>query len=54
MRVSCIFVVDGARTEPKAEDLLEVEPMVSRVRGMVLRGAGVSKIIEPSIKTQFV
>ena len=37
LRVSCIFVVDGAKTEPKAEDLLEVEPLVCRVRVMVLR-----------------
>jgi hypothetical protein len=35
--VSCIFVADGAETEPKAEDLLEVEPLVCRVRVMVLR-----------------
>ena len=31
LRVSCIFVADGAKTEQKAEDLLEVEPLVSRV-----------------------
>ena len=31
LRVSCNFVADGAKTEPKAEDLLEVEPLVSRV-----------------------
>ena len=37
LRVSCIFVADGAKTEPKAEDLLEVEPLVCRVRVMVLR-----------------
>ena len=30
LRVSCIFVADGAKTE----DLLEVEPLVSRVRVM--------------------
>ena len=34
LRVSCIFVADGAKTEPKAEDLLEVEPLVCRVRVM--------------------
>ena len=33
LRVSCFFVADGAKTEPKAEDLLEVEPLVSRVKG---------------------
>ncbi|MGN0082562.1 MAG: hypothetical protein ACI377_10385, partial [Bacteroides fragilis] len=37
LRVSCIFVADGAKTEPKAEDLLEVEPLVRRVLAMVLR-----------------
>ena len=37
LRVSSIFVADGAETEPKDEDLLEVEPLVSRVRVMVLR-----------------
>jgi len=53
LRVSCIFVADGAKTElrlrvracallstprrAKAVDLLEVEPLVSRVRVMVLR-----------------
>ena len=43
LRVSCIFVADGAKTEPKAEDLLEVEPLVCRVRVMVLRAClGVS------------
>lgn len=31
LRVSCIFVADGTKTEPKAEDLLEVEPLVCRV-----------------------
>lgn len=30
LRVSCIFVADGTKTEPKAEDLLEVEPLVCR------------------------
>ena len=37
LRISCIFVADGGKTEPKAEDLLEVEPLVCRVRVMVLR-----------------
>ena len=37
LRDSCIFVAEGAKTEPKAEDLLEVEPLVCRVRVMVLR-----------------
>ena len=32
LRVSCFFVADGAKTEPKAEDLLEVEPLVCRVK----------------------
>ena len=31
MSISCIFVADGVKTEPKAEDLLEVEPLVCRV-----------------------
>ena len=31
LRVSCISVADGAETGQKAEDLLEVEPLVSRV-----------------------
>ena len=35
LRVSCIFVADGAKTEQKAEDLLEVEPLFCRVRVMV-------------------
>ena len=30
LRVSCNFVAGGAETEPKAEDLLEVEPLVCR------------------------
>jgi hypothetical protein len=30
LRVSCIFVADGVKTEPKAEDSLEVEPLVCR------------------------
>ncbi len=34
LRVSGIVVADGAKTEPKAEDLLEVEPLVCRVRVM--------------------
>ena len=34
LRVSGIFVADGAETGQKAEDSLEVEPLVSRVRGM--------------------
>ena len=33
LRVSSIFVADGAKTE----DLLEVEPLVCRVRVMVLQ-----------------
>ena len=37
LRVSCIFVADGAKTELQREDLLEVEPLVCRVRVMVLR-----------------
>ena len=31
------FVAEGAKTEQKAEDLLEVEPLVCRVRILVLR-----------------
>ena len=43
LSVSCNFVADGAKTEPKAEDSLEVEPLVCRVRVMVLRACpGVS------------
>ena len=34
MRVSCIFVADGAKTELQGEDSLEVEPLVCRVRVM--------------------
>ena len=37
LRVSCNFVADGTKTGSKAEDLLEVEPLVCRVRVMVLR-----------------
>ena len=37
LRVSCIFVAMAGKTEPKAEDLLEVEPLVCRERVMVLR-----------------
>ena len=41
LRVSCFFVADGAKTEQKAVYLLEVEPLVCRVRVMVLQeGAG--------------
>ena len=41
--VSCIFVADGAKNGLQGEDLLEVEPLVCRVRGMVLRAClGVS------------
>ena len=32
LRVSCIFVADGAKIGQKAEDLLEVEPLVCRVK----------------------
>ena len=43
LRVSCNFVADGTKTGSKAEDLLEVEPLVCRVRVMVLRAClGVS------------
>ena len=31
LRVSCNFVADGAKIGQKAEDLLEVEPLVCRV-----------------------
>ena len=30
LRVSCNFVADGVKTELQGEDLLEVEPLVSR------------------------
>jgi hypothetical protein len=36
LRVACIFIADGAEIGQKAEDSLEVEPLVCRVRGMVL------------------
>ena len=35
LRVSCIFVADGAENGQQGEDLLEVEPLVCRVRGLV-------------------
>ncbi len=31
LRVSCIFVADGVKTELQGEDSLEVEPLVCRV-----------------------
>ena len=31
LRVSCIFGADGAKNGQQGEDLLEVEPLVSRV-----------------------
>ena len=34
MRVSCIFVADGVKLGLLGEDLLEVEPLVCRVRVM--------------------
>ena len=37
LSVSCNFVADGAKTEPKAEEAPPVEPLVCRVRVMVLR-----------------
>ena len=37
LRVSCIFVADGARTGLQGEELLEVEPLVCRVPVMVFR-----------------
>ena len=33
--VSCIFVADGGKLGLPGEDLLEVEPLVCRVQGMV-------------------
>ena len=43
LRFSSIFVADGAKTELQGEDSLEVEPLVCRVRVMVLRAClGVS------------
>ena len=36
LRVSCIFVANGAKIELQGEDSLEVELLVCRVRGMVL------------------
>ena len=38
LRVSCNFVADGAKTEPNAEDSLEVEPLVSRGRPSLAGG----------------
>ena len=35
LRVSCIFVADGGKIELLREDLLEVEPLICRVRGLV-------------------
>ena len=41
LRVSCILVADGGKIGLQGEDSLEVEPLVSRVRGMVSQeGAG--------------
>ena len=37
LRVSCNFVADGAKNGLQGEDSLEVEPLVSRERVMVLR-----------------
>ena len=37
LRVSCILDADGSKTGLQGEDLLEVEPLVCRVRVMVLR-----------------
>ena len=35
LRVSCNFVADGAKNGLQGEDLLEVEPLVCRGRGLV-------------------
>ena len=37
LRVSGIFVADGAKNGQQGEDLLEVEPLVSRVLFLALR-----------------
>ena len=37
LRVSCIFVADGGKTRLQWEDSEPVEPLVCRVRVMVLR-----------------
>lgn len=37
LRGSCIFVADGAKNGLQGEDLLEVKPLVCRVRVMVMR-----------------
>ena len=37
LRVSCISVADGAKNGLQGEDLLEVEPLVSRVLVMWLQ-----------------
>ena len=37
LRVSCIFVADGGKLGLLGEDSLEVEPLVYRVRVMVLQ-----------------
>ena len=62
LSISCIFVADGAKNRlrllddtprrAKAEDLLEVEPLVCRVRVMVLRLVWASRLGEALAKTE--
>ena len=43
LRVSCIFVADGAKIGQKAEDLLEVEPLVLRLVWAARLGEALAK-----------
>ena len=52
LRVSCIFVADGAKNGLQGEDLLEVEPLVCRVRVMWLRPVWASRLGEALAKTE--
>ena len=52
LSVSCIFASDGAKTEQKAEDSLDAEPLVCRVRVMVLRPVWASRLGEALAKTE--
>ena len=52
LRVSCIFVADGAKNGLQGEDLLEVEPLVGRVRVMWLRPVWASRLGEALAKTE--
>ena len=52
LRASCIFVADGGKSEQKAEDLLEVEPLVCRGQVMWLRPVWASRLGEALAKTE--